>query len=580
MQKCTGDLCIYHSVTSLNGSVTDLHQRAGRTNATKIRFEFCNLPKFFQSFSERHRNIVEVIVKKGNISELSADTFLCATKLKILDLSDNNFKSIYRHYFMGAVNLQELNLANNKIENIERGMFDCLPNLKQLNLSFNRIRSLPVEIFSKNLELSRVDLSENVIKEIDPKIFFDNTQLIKISLARNQLSELTLEFTNNNLATLDVSSNSLKKFDIWAQESLAGTKFYLFAQENKLDSLLIVDFNVVVINVSFNMLQNLNFLANVEYKSLKWANVSENQITTVDPKVLNSLKQLNYLGLENNHLESLPVKELRELTNLRELDLQNNRIQRFFAEDVLKSWPKLKSLDLRGNKLRRQNHLAIHNALQGKIKLNLDEHMTASEEEIDENDRYDAISERLREIDEFDGLSIISQSELTLETRYSTDDLPESSSETGTNQSERSSSGVDVVLVCAKPSESLILNEEVPPQKPPRLFAHHSSPSAIDFIEDEYSSLKPLFEKIESPKQVEDLGHQVQDTTNQVETANLVQERFVSDTKELQIDKAEEKQEESEGILSKLQRIRLDQINFILLLIVISTQFFAKFNQS
>jgi Leucine-rich repeat (LRR) protein len=81
--------------------------------------------------------------------------------------------------------IEELVLGNNKIQIVEGQAFKHLHNLVVIDLSNNQIRSLGAGFFQNNLKLKEIRIGINKIKMISPETFQHLNQLTHINLVRN-----------------------------------------------------------------------------------------------------------------------------------------------------------------------------------------------------------------------------------------------------------------------------------------------------------------------------------------------------------------------------------------------------------
>lgn len=158
-----------------------------------------------------------------------------------------------------------------------------------------------------------------------------------LSLAQNYLIEIPAFVSDlTNLLELNASENEL--FD---------AKFLLYrtnANEMEYSRPLIHPF-LRRINLSFNHLESLP--SNIHYlRFLHTLDLSYNYLKDL-PDNFGFLEQLRVLILNNNHLASLP----HSFTRLEQLEYLNFSGNRFQSLDMMKNFPKLKTIHFDGNPL-------------------------------------------------------------------------------------------------------------------------------------------------------------------------------------------------------------------------------------
>lgn len=125
-----------------------------------------------------HMNKMEYFTLSFNKIEYLDDTFFVSFhKLKILDLHNNNLKSIKKEWFENTTELEQLHLNWNRILNLDNDVFNKLTKLKYLAIQDNQIKFFKKEALNglNNLELHYDD-------EIDMKTIINDYQQRKFIL--------------------------------------------------------------------------------------------------------------------------------------------------------------------------------------------------------------------------------------------------------------------------------------------------------------------------------------------------------------------------------------------------------------
>ncbi|XP_055330865.1 chaoptin-like [Paramacrobiotus metropolitanus] len=337
--------------------------------------------------------------------------------------------------FRGFEFLQDLDLSNTGVPK-QVGLFRKLTVLRKLDLSGNRFRDLArIDIF-QNLTspLETLDLSDNIMMAIPKSESFTNltatlqelilrgnkfhSDLLDVPDENSYPAPVPLEFTFPKLTRLDLSKTGLKTFKgSWTANfpvlrtlDISCNKFKQVTREFFVDltpslEVLVMEFCAEsmqaapkVHELAFTTLGNgsrsklsqlvlksgyfktwilkyLRQLPAVTKTSLKWLDLSKNQIKyldgksltgfsyleklnlgenfiqTIGPKMFSDLSNLRWLNISGNHIVSIQVGEFAGLNNLQLLDLSNNGLLNF-GLGSLDSLKELTHLYLAGNNLR------------------------------------------------------------------------------------------------------------------------------------------------------------------------------------------------------------------------------------
>lgn len=153
---------------------------------------------------------------------------------RALDLSNNQIDFINELPDMNELVL--LNLTNNQIRSIHYDAFDGLDSLTTLSLSHNQLSSIDDDIFEWNpLKLKRLYLDNNRFEHIQHFLFYDLVELEEISLKNNSLFVVHPHaFTElENLKMLDLSANNLVTFqNKWVRPLLDNNLYEVHLDNN------------------------------------------------------------------------------------------------------------------------------------------------------------------------------------------------------------------------------------------------------------------------------------------------------------------------------------------------------------
>ncbi len=394
-------LSFYHAYEIVvNYTFIDLYNTLNK-NIFSLPFYKCTISS--EKDIEKTKNIIskELIIKNieslpngllfiENLEISMPDSKLLIKNIKVLDLSDNELKSLPKEIIFPE-NLQELYLNNNGLvslpENIifpknlrelylNNNKLKSLPDniifpesLQVLHLNFNELSSLPEKIkFPESLKILR--LNHNELSSLPKNIIFPES-LEELYLNHNKLSLLPENIIfPKNLQELRLSNNKLKSLPekiifpkslqvlylddndlvllpekIIFPESLQ--VLYLF--KNKLKSL---PENIIFPKSLQELYLNNNELSSLPEKliipeSLQTINLNNNRLKSLPENIIFP-KSLHELYLNNNELSSLP-ENINFPKNIQKLELNNNELSSL-PENII--FPKnIQKLYLNNNKL-------------------------------------------------------------------------------------------------------------------------------------------------------------------------------------------------------------------------------------
>lgn len=142
--------------------------------------------------------------------------------LKILDLSGNDFKTLFSNTFKGLKRLETLILNHGSLKYLDEHSLSGLESLKTLDVSYNKIASLYLELFQNTPNIVIINLASNQITHLSNGVFASLTSLKELILASNQISGMSDNaFVGlDSLSYLDLSYNKLTKVPSIALQTL------------------------------------------------------------------------------------------------------------------------------------------------------------------------------------------------------------------------------------------------------------------------------------------------------------------------------------------------------------------------
>jgi insulin-like growth factor-binding protein complex acid labile subunit len=272
----------------------------------------------------------ELRLDKNEIGSFDANTFIGLDNLKTLDLSGNKIKTLKNDAFLSLINVIKLDLHLNDINQIELSSFNDLESLKYLNLDSNQISTLKNVQFNSNLE--KLSICFNLLTKLNE---INSSSLKYLNVSNNRLQEIDFKKTFlPNLEYLDLSQNCLISIKNDSFLKMYQLK-HLNLSHNKLD--LESEFNNVsffkgkslleTLDLSFNEIKYLDSNRTFQYlNSLKYLNLSNNRLNSLDAFIFGFLYNLSDLHLASNNISFLNGRCFFNLRNLKKLILKNNQI--------------------------------------------------------------------------------------------------------------------------------------------------------------------------------------------------------------------------------------------------------------
>ncbi|KAI1435329.1 protein phosphatase 2C [Xylaria sp. CBS 124048] len=266
-----------------------------------------------------------------------------ATKLTLLDVSNNRLEQL-EHADLPRLNgLLRLTLVNNRLKSLPQD-FNAFKSLRVVNLSSNFLDKFPVTLCALE-SLIYLDVSFNAIGSL-PEEIGNLRSLEKFVITNNRLTgSLPSTFSRlANLRELDLKYNTLTSIDV-------------ISELPKLE-VLSADHNHVSQFVgSFERVRSLKLNANPITKfdivnpvpTLKLLNLSNAQLASIDG-AFNNMVNLERLNLDRNYFVSLP-STIGNLHRLEHFSIAHNSVGELPPE--IGCLTELRILDVRGNNIRK-----------------------------------------------------------------------------------------------------------------------------------------------------------------------------------------------------------------------------------
>ncbi|KAL2136260.1 hypothetical protein VTI74DRAFT_4693 [Chaetomium olivicolor] len=266
-----------------------------------------------------------------------------ASKLTMLDVSNNRLEQLEHAELDNLSGLLKLNLANNRLNRLP-AYFGAYSVLRTLNISSNFLEKFPA--FLCDLEsLVDLDLSFNLISDL-PDAIGKLANLEKFVITNNRLTGSFPDSFGNlsNLRELDIKYNTIGNIDVIAQ--LPKLEI-LTADHNSISQFVGTFERLRSLKLNSNPITKFELKAPVP--TLKVLNLSNAQLASIDES-FNNMPSLERLVLDRNYFVSLP-SQIGNLRKLEHFSIAHNSVGQLPPE--IGCLTELRVLDIRGNNIRK-----------------------------------------------------------------------------------------------------------------------------------------------------------------------------------------------------------------------------------
>ena len=282
--------------------------------------------------------LVELHLSHNHLTELVSGVFFHMTGLLHLDLSFNRVRHLHSSTFLNLKRLAFLNLNGNPLASINASTFKTLSNLKHLSLADCGIKQLHSLSLDGLHQLRTLDLQSNVYDRIRTNEFKSIPSLETLLLGRNRIRTVEMNaFAGFRRLGLHLSSNLIEKLEPCAlcNASIRRLNF----SKNSINQLLPADLRPLEnfleeldLSYNFNLQEQQLASALAAINSLqvcKLAHMDLNDDFNYSQAFTPSSKTLVDVDLSSNHFHNLTANRWPTLKRLRHLDLSSNRIVAF-----------------------------------------------------------------------------------------------------------------------------------------------------------------------------------------------------------------------------------------------------------
>jgi adenylate cyclase len=295
-----------------------------------------------KDFVQACTNLREIKYTSNEARRLPASLGL-ATRLTMLDISNNRLQRLEDAELQKLQSLQGLRLSNNRLTQLP-AYFGQYRALRSLNLSSNSLSEFP-DFLCEVRTLVDLDISFNSISSL-PKIG-QLTCLERLWATNNMLSGSFPSSLSNlvNLREIDVRFNALNSMDVMSQLPRLE---YLMIGHNSISAFEGSFPKIRVLNMNHNPVTR--FGMNAPVPSLSMLNLASAKLAQLPDELFPRITGLTKLILDKNHFTSLSTN-IGRLYRLEHLSVARNSLDELPAE--IGRLVELKYLDVRENNLGR-----------------------------------------------------------------------------------------------------------------------------------------------------------------------------------------------------------------------------------
>ncbi|KFM78261.1 Leucine-rich repeat neuronal protein 1, partial [Stegodyphus mimosarum] len=254
------------------------------------------------------------------------------TDLRVLNLSYNDFRTVFNGVFRGIHRLQFLIMTHVQIKFIEEHVFDGLSELRRLHLAHNQLNAIFPEWFKELPKLEELHLENNHISYVNSGSFAALKNLQRLSLSGNKIRGVSDHAFDGleNLTSLYIEDNQLMKVP---SISLQATK------------------SIKILKLGGNFFPQLHTgdFVRLRLEEAFIENIAD--LTIIDRGAFWNLPYLRTLHLHHNtKLQFVDSQAFINVPNLRILSLHGNNLSAI-SQDVLKTFRKPLQISLYENPL-------------------------------------------------------------------------------------------------------------------------------------------------------------------------------------------------------------------------------------
>lgn len=270
-----------------------------------------------QSNALQFEKLDTLIASHNNLTKISSLLFDSAPVISDIDFSYNRIAEIDANAFKNAANLTRILLAHNRISALEQTIFSELIDLETLDLSSNSIQTLEKDLFKFNENLQTLRLEENPIRRFDENIF----------MPLHQLPSLQVYASCGHVREMDSSSFG-PSMSLDVDDSTDNIVFSSQINDSAMNCSEFKWSELQYLNISGNQLDEAEMILSLLGSSLDVLDLSFNRIWQLSSSTMAKLKNLKYLDVRNTGLSTVDFRPSVVGPNLKTLRLEHNPIGR------------------------------------------------------------------------------------------------------------------------------------------------------------------------------------------------------------------------------------------------------------
>ncbi|XP_016917993.2 leucine-rich repeat-containing G-protein coupled receptor 5 [Apis cerana] len=270
-------------------------------------------------------------ISRNNFASLNT---IQASKLRLLDVSNNKIKTIAKDDFAGMPLLDQLIITSNGLKRIHQHAFVNLDQLNYLDISDNKLTFLTEHHLKNNARLQVLLMNNNPELDTLPIFKAADVEYNTYSIYRFECSNCGLHFLEEEtfnampaITRLNLSRNRLASLPNGFLNSLSSLRI-LDLSDNIINSLQSEMFHgatsLTKLNLAGNPLTTLQVTPFLKTPSLIKLDVSRCALERVWSEARVPLTTLRYLSVRENLLHHITVEELKAMPSLANLDLSHN----------------------------------------------------------------------------------------------------------------------------------------------------------------------------------------------------------------------------------------------------------------
>ncbi|GFQ68031.1 leucine-rich repeat neuronal protein 1 [Trichonephila clavata] len=276
-------------------------------------------------------SLVQLDLSRNQLKQLGRGLiFHNFSRLQSLDLSHNDFRTVFNGVFRGINQLHTLLMTHGQIKFIEEHVFDGLTQLRKLHLSHNQLNAIFPEWFRELLQLEELLLENNHISHVNGGCFASLSKLRILSLNGNRIkgvSDSAFEGLRN-LTTLYLEDNQLSRVPSASLQATQNLKVLrlggnFFPQLHTNDFVRLNLEEVFAENVAGLVLVDQGAFWDLPY--LRTVHLHHNtQLQFVDRHAFINVPNLRILSLHGNNLSALSEDVIHSFRKPIQVSLQEN----------------------------------------------------------------------------------------------------------------------------------------------------------------------------------------------------------------------------------------------------------------